>query len=188
MTKMNIRPRGGLLAAVDIGTTKISCFIAKLEDGEPRVVGIGHQVSRGVRNGVIVDIEAASRSILNCVHAAEEMAGATISEAVINISGGFAGSRLVKSELALNGREVSEVLMQRVLDQGHRIKDMPDLTVIHSIPVGFSIDGGRSLRDPRGLFGQKLTVNMNIVTAQFAAVRNLPTASGAAISRPRLSW
>jgi len=178
MTKMNIRPRGGLLAAVDIGTTKISCFIAKFEDGEPRVVGIGHQVSKGVRNGVIVDIEAASRSILNCVHAAEEMAGATISEAVINISGGFAGSRLVKSELALNGREVSEVLMQRVLDQGHRIKDMPDRTVIHSIPVGFSIDGGRSLRDPRGLFGQKLTVNMNIVTAQFAAVRNLSNCVG----------
>jgi cell division protein FtsA len=178
MTKMNIRPRGGLLAAVDIGTTKISCFIAKLEDGEPRVVGIGHQVSKGVRNGVIVDIEAASRSILNCVHAAEEMAGATISEAVINISGGFSGSRLVKSELALNGREVSEVLMQRVLDQGHRIKDMPDRTVIHSIPVGFSIDGGRSLRDPRGLFGQKLTVNMNIVTAQFAAVRNLSNCVG----------
>ena len=117
MSKMNIRPRGGLLAAVDIGTTKISCFIAKIEDGEPHVVGIGHQVSKGVRNGVIVDIEAASRSILNCVHAAEEMAGGTISEAVINISGGFAGSRLVKSELALNGREVSEMLMQRVLDQ-----------------------------------------------------------------------
>jgi cell division protein FtsA len=178
MTKMNIRPRGGLLAAVDIGTTKISCFIAKMEDGAPRVVGIGHQVSKGVRNGVIVDIEAASRSILNCVHAAEEMAGATISETVINVSGGFAGSRLVKSELALNGREVSEMLMQRVLDQGHRIKDMPDRTVIHSIPVGFSIDGGRSLRDPRGLFGQKLTVNMNVVTAQFAAVRNLSNCVG----------
>jgi cell division protein FtsA len=178
MTKLNIRPRGGLLAAVDIGTTKISCLVAKIEDGEPRVVGIGHQVSKGVRNGVIVDIDAASRSILNCVHAAEEMASATVSEAVINISGGFGGSRLVKAELALNGREVSEALMQRVLDQGHRIKDMPDRTVIHSIPVGFSIDGGRSLRDPRGLFGQKLTVNMNIVTAQFAAVRNLSNCVG----------
>jgi cell division protein FtsA len=178
MTKLAIRPRGGFVAAIDIGTTKVSCFIAKVDNGEPRIVGIGHQVSKGVRNGVIVDIEAASQSILNCAHAAEEMAGTTLEEVVINVSGGFGGSRLVKAELALNGREVSDVLMHRVLDQGYRLKDMPDRTVIHSIPVGFSIDGGRSVRDPRGLFGQKLAVNMNIVTAQFAAVRNLSNCIG----------
>jgi cell division protein FtsA len=63
--------------------------------------------------------------------------------------------------------------MNRALDQGHRIKELPDRTLIHSIPVGFSIDAGRSIRDPRGLFGQKLAVNMNIVTAAFGGVRNL---------------
>jgi cell division protein FtsA len=173
MTKLNLRPRGGFVAAVDIGSTKVCCFIAKIEDGAPRVAGIGHQVSKGVRNGVIVDIDAASQSVLHAVHAAEEMAGTTLHEVVINVSGGFAASRLVKAELALNGREVNDTLMHRVLDQGHRIKDVPDRTLIHSIPVGFTIDGGRSIRDPRGLFGQRLAVNMNIVTAAFGAVRNL---------------
>lgn len=173
MTKVTLRPRGGFVGAVDIGSTKACCFIAKVEDGQPRIVGIGHQVSKGVRNGVVADIEAASQSILHAVHAAEEMAGATLNEVVINISGGFGASRLVKAELALNGREVTDSLMHRVLDQGHRIKDLPERTLIHSIPVGFSIDGGRSVRDPRGLFGQKLVVNMNIVTAAIGAVRNL---------------
>ncbi len=85
MSKLNLKPRGGFVGAVDVGTTKMCCFIAKVEDGEPRIVGIGHQVSKGVKNGVIVDIEAASRSILNAVHAAEEMAGTTLSEIVINV-------------------------------------------------------------------------------------------------------
>jgi len=178
MTKLNLRPRGGFVGALDIGTTKMCCFIAGVEDGEPRIAGIGHQVSKGVRNGVIVDIEAASSSILNTVHAAEEMAGTTLDEVVIGISGGFSASRLVNAELALNGREVSDPLMHRVLDQGHRIKDLPNRTLIHSIPVGFSIDGGRSVRDPRGLFGQKLAVNMNIMTAGFAVVRNLSNCIG----------
>lgn len=178
MTKLNLRPRGGLIGAVDVGTTKVCCLIARVEESQPHVIGIGHQVSKGVRNGVIADIEAASHSVLNAVHAAEEMAGATLDDVVINVSGGFGPSRLVKAELALNGREVSDALMHRVLDQGYRIKDLPDRTVIHSIPVGFSIDGGRSVRDPRGLFGQKLAVNMNIVTASFGAVRNLSNAVG----------
>jgi len=176
MSKAAPRARNGFVGAVDIGSTKVCCFIA--EAGEPRIAGIGHQVSKGVRNGVIVDIEAASASILNAVHAAEEMAGATLNEVVINLSGGFGASRLVKAELGLNGREVSDALMHRVLDHGYRIKDLPDRTVIHSVPVGFSIDGGRSVRDPRGLFGQKLAVNMNIVTAKFGAVRNLSNCIG----------
>ena len=65
-----IRPRGSLIAALDIGTTKICCFIARVGTDGPRVLGIGHQVSRGVRNGTIVDLEAAGASIVNAVHAA----------------------------------------------------------------------------------------------------------------------
>jgi cell division protein FtsA len=178
MKKRTLRPRSGFIAAVDIGSTKVCCFIATVEDGAPRVAGIGHQVSKGVRNGVIIDIDAASQSVLQAVHAAEEMAGTTLSEVVINVSGGFGASRLVKAELALNGREVNDALMHKVLDQGHRIKELPDRTLIHSIPVGFSIDGGRSLRDPRGLFGQKLAVNMNIVTAALSTIRNLSNCIG----------
>src|SRR5262245_34785113 len=77
-----VRPRGSLITALDIGTTKVCCFIARVEDDIPHVLGIGHQISRGVRNGGIIDLEATGTSVLNAVHAAEEMAGETIQRVV----------------------------------------------------------------------------------------------------------
>jgi cell division protein FtsA len=168
MNKIN-----GHLAAVDIGSTKIACFIAEFRGNVPRIVGIGHQISRGVKNGLIVDIDAASHSILTAVHAAEQMAGVEIGEVVVNLAGTFGASRLVKAEIAVNGREITDRDMRRVLEAGYRFKEPADRTVIHSVPVGFSIDGSRGIRDPRGMFGQKLAVNMNIVTAASASLRNL---------------
>ncbi|HXQ52316.1 MAG TPA: cell division protein FtsA [Stellaceae bacterium] len=169
---------GEPVAAIDIGTTKVCCFIAKLDGDKPRIVGIGHQISRGVKNGAIVDIEAASHSIATAVNAAEQMAGEQIAEAVVNISGGFGASRLVKAEITVNGREISDGDMRRVLELGYRLKEPAERTVIHSVPVGFSIDGSRGIRDPRGMFGQKLAVNMNVVTAASSSLRNLATCVG----------
>src|ERR1700746_3298210 len=71
--KLSIRPRGSVITALDVGTTKVCCFIAEVEDDKPRVLVIGHQVSRGLRNGSIIDLETAGASVLNAVHAAEEM-------------------------------------------------------------------------------------------------------------------
>ena len=75
MRRPAVRRTGTLLAAIDIGSTKVVCFIARREPGGPRILGIGHQISRGVRNGLIVDLDAAATSMLNAVHAAEQMAG-----------------------------------------------------------------------------------------------------------------
>src|SRR5437764_7651072 len=100
-----LRPRGSLVAALDVGTTKICCFIARVE-AEPRITGIGHQIARGVRGGAIIDLEAAGDSIRGAVHAAEEMAGETIDRAVVNLSGGYAASRLVKTEIAVGRRQI----------------------------------------------------------------------------------
>jgi cell division protein FtsA len=177
MKKLAARPRG-TIGVVDIGTTKMCCFIARNNDNEPQILGIGHQVSRGVKGGVVVDIETASHSILAAVHAAEQMAGETLSEIVVNLSGGFNPSRLIKSEINVNGREITDSDMHRVLEHGHVLKEPADREVIHSIPVGFSIDQSRGIRDPRGMFGQRLGVNMHVVTAQSAAVRNLATCIG----------
>ena len=178
MKKMNGRARAGIIGALDIGTTKMCCFIARVEDGKPHVVGIGHQIARGIKSGIITDIEAASQAIRTTVHAAEQMAGETLSEAVVNLSGGFAASRMHKTEIGLNGREVSNANMRRVLEQGFRIKESGEHAVLHSVPVGFSIDSGRSVRDPRGMYGHKLAVNMHVVTAESAAVRNLANCLG----------
>jgi cell division protein FtsA len=175
-----IRPRGGLIAALDIGTTKVSCLIAKAEAGVPQVHGIGHQISRGVRGGTIVDLEAAGTSVMNAVHAAEEMAGETIEGVVVNLSGGFSASRIIKAEINVAGHEIADAQLQRVLEQGYLLRESGDRQIIHSVPVGFSIDDSRGIRDPRGMFGERLGVNMNVVTARAAGVRNHSAAIGRA--------
>lgn len=176
--KLNGRARGEAIGVLDIGTTKMCCFIARRDEPLPHIVGIGHQISRGIKNGVITDIEAASQAILTTVHAAEQMSGEHLAEVVVNLSGGFSASRMIKAEINLNGREVSDANMRRVLEQGFRIKEPAERTVIHSVPVGFAIDGGRPVRDPRGMYGHKLAVNMHIVTAESGAVRNVANCLG----------
>ena len=173
-----IRPRGSLIAALDIGTTKICCFIARVESDKPRVLGIGHQISRGVRNGSIIDLEASAASVLTAVHAAEEMAGETIERVVVNLSGGFSASRIVKAEIGIAGREITDAELQRVLEQGYLMREPGDRHIIHSVPVGFSIDDSRGIRDPRGMLGERLGVNMHVVTASAANVRNHSAAVG----------
>ena len=178
--KMPIRPRGSLIAALDIGTTKACCLIARVETDKPQVVGIGHQISRGVRGGTIVDLEAAGASVANAVQAAEEMAGETIQKVAVNLSGGFSASRLIKAETGVAGREIADADLQRVLDLGYLLREPGDRQIIHSVPVGFSIDDSRGIRDPRGMFGDRLGVNMNVVTANAAGVRNHSSVVGRA--------
>ena len=174
--------RGSLIAGVDIGTTKVCCFIGRLGHSEPRVLGIGHQISRGVRNGALVDLDAVGQSIAGAVHAAEEMAGATIERVVVSLSGGFAASRIVKAEITLPQREITDADMRQVLARGYMMRESNDRYAIHSIPVGFSIDDSRGIRDPRGMIGERLGVNMHIVTASLASVRN----QTAAVARAHL--
>ena len=178
LRKPAIRQRRSLISALDIGTTKICCFIARVEDDQPRVLGIGHQISRGVRNGTIIDLEAASTSVLNAVHAAEEMAGETIERVAANLSGGFSASRIIRAEIGITAREISDADMRRVLEHGYLMREPGDRQVIHSVPVGFSVDDSRGIRDPRGMLGERLGVNMHVVTASAASVRNHTSAIG----------
>jgi cell division protein FtsA len=171
------RPRGSLIAAIDIGTTKTCCFIGRVE-ARPRILGIGHQIARGMRGGTIVDLDAAAHSISSAVHAAEEMAGTTIGRAVVNLSGGLSASRIVKAEVSVGRGEITDGDMRQVLERGYQMRGSPDAHLIHSIPVGFSIDDSRGILDPRGMAGERLGVNMHIVTASAAGVRNHTAAVG----------
>lgn len=168
--------RGDLIAALDVGTTKVCCFVAKIEEaGQARVVGIGHQVSRGLRAGTIVDMDAASQAIAHAVHAAEQMAGGTVRDVVVNISGGQPTSRMTSVEVAVSGHEVGDADLRRALAQARQFQGTPEHELIHTLPVGYSIDGSRGIRDPRGMFGDRLEVQLHTVTAQASAVRNLAT-------------
>ncbi|HEX5453294.1 MAG TPA: cell division protein FtsA [Stellaceae bacterium] len=172
-----MRPRGSLIAAIDIGTTKVCCFIARVED-EPRILGIGTQIARGVRAGTVIDLDAAGNSIVSAVHAAEEMAGETIERAVVSLAGGFGPSRMVKAEVEIGGREINDTDMGQVLERGYQMRGLPDRRVIHSIPVGFAIDDSRGILDPRGMAGERLGVNMHLIAAAAGGVRNHSAAIG----------
>ena len=176
MKRVLAKPKSGLIAALDIGTTKVCCFVAQVSgDGNIRVVGIGHQKSRGLRAGAIIDMDVAEESIRGAVHAAEQMAGETIREVFVNLSCGSPISQTVAVEVSIAGHEVGDTDLRRALGQGYLHNESNDREIIHSIPVNYVIDGSPRIRDPRGMYGDRLGVNMHVVSASAGPVRNLKT-------------
>src|SRR3546814_11606520 len=106
---------------------------------------------RSVRGGAIVDMEAAESAILTAVHAAEQMAGETIQDVIVNVSGGYPASQTVGVEVTIAGHEVGDGDLRRVLQHGQPADGNGERQLIHSIPVGYTIDGSRGIRDPRGM-------------------------------------
>ena len=173
--------KNGIVAGLDVGCSKVCCFIARADDGVlPRVVGIGQQASHGVKGGVVGDMGAVEAAVRNAVHAAEQMAGETIDRVIVNLSGGHPASSAVGVEVAINGHEVSDADLRRAFAQGREAQDLNGegdggRELIHSIPISYNVDGNRGVRDPRGMYGRHLGVDMHIVTAASGAVRNLTT-------------
>lgn len=168
--------RSGLVAALDIGSTKVCCFIARTDGTHrPRVIGIGHQLSEGVHAGAIADMDAVETSILAAVHAAEQMAGETIRQVVVNVSGGRPASRTTRTEIAIAGHAIADADLRTALAQNPGPPDSDSREIIHSVPVAFTIDDARGVRDPRGMFGERLGVEVHQVTAATGALRNLTT-------------
>ncbi len=170
------KTRTGLIAALDVGTTKVSCFIANVgAEGGIRVTGVGHHAAGGIRGGAIIDMDAAEASILTAVGAAEQMSGERLRGVVVNISGGKPASRTFGLEMAIAGHEVGDSDLRRI--QGHSLarENLDERELIHCIPVSYSIDESRGIRDPRGMYGSKLGVDMHMVTASTGAFRNLTT-------------
>lgn len=176
-TRRSRRPaRGGMIAALDVGSTSVVCCIARVESGgELRVIGLGHQISQGVRAGAIVDMEAAETCIGAALHGAEQMAGETIRSVFVTMSGGRPQSSLMPAEVAVHGAEVTEADVRRAMAQARAFPVPPEVTVLHAIPVGFTLDGQRDIDDPVGMVGDRLGVTVNVVTAHQGAVRNLRT-------------
>ena len=173
MTKGKVRD--GVIAALDVGTSKVCCFIALVEDDGLRVVGIGHQVSQGVRSGAVVDMEAAEASISAAVHAAEQMAGQRIHDVYLGFSAGEPASRSVAVEVALNGHEIGDSDLRRALNQGRDRCNGGAREIVHTIPGSYAIDGNRGIHDPRGMYGERLGVNVHVITAAPGPMRNLKT-------------
>lgn len=167
--------RNGLIAALDVGSSKVCCFIARADGGTLRVIGIGHQLSRGLRNGNVIDMDQAEQSIRAAVETAERMCGETIRDVFVSVNAGTPQSHSVGVEVAIDGHEVTDHDVGLVLDQGRRHEHAGDREIVHSIPVGYTIDGSRGIKDPRGMACERLGVNMHVITAGSGPLRNLST-------------
>jgi cell division protein FtsA len=176
--------KGGIVAALDIGSSKIACLIAEVQpprsrsDDRPslRFLGVGHQASRGVKAGTIVDIDAAERSIRLTVDAAERMAQTTISRVVVGMSGGRPHSALHSGSAKVNTGEVGESDIDAAILAAISNAEIGRRRLLHVSPVRFTLDGSHATAPPLGMFGEELTVEVNVVTAEGAAVRNLALA------------
>lgn len=168
--------RGGVVAALDVGTTKISCFVARVDGrGSIRVGGVGHHASSGLRAGAVVDIEAAEVAIRAAVDGAERLANETVDEVIVSFSGGHPSSRMVGVEIGVHGRQVTDLDVDRALAEARAHVEPGDAQVVHAIPVGFSLDGANGIRDPRSMHGSRLGVSLHVVCAAAGALRNLET-------------
>ena len=180
-----IAPRKtALVAALDIGTSKIACIIARLRPHPPQqmlprrshaieVIGFGHTRARGTKAGGVVNLAEAEGSIRHAVDAAERMAGLEIESVVLSISAGRLGSALFAAEIDIAGAAVSAGDIARVLAAGRRQSLRDGRAVLHALPVSYSIDGANGVRDPRGMLGTRFGVDMHVATADSAAARNL---------------
>ncbi len=169
--------RSGLVAALDLGSTKACCLIAKPHSsGELDVVGIGHQVSRGLRGGSIIDMDLTEATIRATVSAAEQMAGENIRDVIVNVSCGAPRSRLIAYGVSIAGHEICDADLRRLLEPASLPEsERQGRDILHAIPVGYSIDGNKGVRDPRGLHGQRLGVNMHVISAETDPLNNLQT-------------
>lgn len=171
----NVTPhRHGPIATLDIGTTKIVCMIATPDEhGEFTVVGVGHQLARGIKSGVIIEISEACTSITAAVHAAEQMAGVTIEDVIVSVNGTNLKSRNVAVELDVLADGVSDQDIADVIQEGCASLESSDASVLHYFPTQYTLDSARNLRDPRGMIGKKLGADLQIITAREQYLRNL---------------
>ena len=137
------------------------------------VLGIGHQRSSGIKSGVVVDLDAAEHAIRLAVDAAERMAGVTVDSLIVNISCGRLSSETFSASISLDGHEVEEGDIKRVLNAGSAHAEQNGYSVVHSIPIGYALDNDHGIHDPRGMKGEMLGVDMHVVNAETGPLRNL---------------
>ncbi len=176
--------RSHVVSVLDIGSTKVVCMIGRLTPRKEssvlpgrthsvEIIGIGHQRSRGVKSGVIADLDAVENVIRLAVDAAERMAGLTVESLIVNVSAGRIASDVYTATIDLGGQEVESSDLKKVLVAAGQQSQKLDRVVLHSLPTGFSLDGERGVRDPLGMYGDVLGVDMHVVTAERPALRNL---------------
>lgn len=175
--------RSGLIAALDVGTSKIACLIARLKPQAPRdvlrrrthaieVVGFSHTESHGMKAGTVIDLAEAEAGIRHAVDLAERMARCQVDSIIVSVSAGRIAGELFVASIDVPGT-VSEGDIARVLEVGSRRSVRDGRVVLHSLPIGYRLDDERGIRDPRGMLATRFGVDMHVVTSDMAVARNL---------------
>ncbi|HXV36502.1 MAG TPA: cell division protein FtsA [Myxococcota bacterium] len=162
-----------LIVGLDIGTTKICVIVAERTENGVDVIGIGTHPSRGLRKGVVVDIDATVNSIKQAIEEAELMADCEITSVYAGIAGGHIESFNSHGVVAVKDREVRDGDIRRVIDAAKAVAIPMDREVIHVIPQEFIIDEQDGIREPIGMSGVRLEAKIHIVTAAVTSAQNI---------------
>lgn len=168
-----------LLSALDIGTTEVRIIVSGIDDNdELEIIGIGRAPSRGVRKGVVVNIEATVEAIKHALDEAEAMAGVTIDSTYVGLNGVQMRGINSRGVIAISRRtrEISEDEVYRVIEQTKAISVPSDREIIDVLPQEFIVDGQDGIGNPVGFLGMRLEAAVHIVTSPITAKQNVITA------------
>jgi cell division protein FtsA len=159
---------------LDIGTSKVVALVGEIgADGSIEVVGLGSHPSRGLKKGVVVNIESTVQSIQRAVEEAELMAGCEIHSVFAGIAGSHVRSLNSHGVVAIRDREVTDIDVQHVIDAAKAVAIPADQRILHVLPQEYIIDGQEGIRDPIGMSGVRLEARVHIVTGADSAAQNI---------------
>lgn len=175
--------RRSVVAALDVGTSKICCLIAEVMPqrgpdgmGEPaklHVIGAGYHAARGIRAGAVVDMQQAELAIRAAVDEAERMARVTLERVFVNVSGGSPRNERHQAAIDIGGRPVEPRDADQVFHLARARAASGNRTVVHAAPVEYQLDGHRGIGDPAGMFGAQFATTVNVVSVEPGPMRNL---------------
>ena len=155
-----------IIVGLDVGTTKISAIVGEVNDNGVEIIGIGTQPSRGMRKGVVINIDATVESIRKAVEEAELMAGAQITSVYCAIAGSHIRGFNSHGIVAVKNREVQESDVKRVLDAARAVAIPMDREVLHVLPQEYIVDEQDGIMEPLGMSGVRLEAKVHIVTGR----------------------
>jgi cell division protein FtsA len=169
-----IREDKNLIVGLDIGTSKIVAIVAELQpEGSLKVIGLGQHTSRGLKKGVVINIDSTMQAIQRALEEAELMADCKISAVFTGIAGSHIKSLNSHGMVKIKDAEVMQADVDRVIDTARAIALPSDQQILHILTQEFIIDGQEDVREPLGMSGMKLEVKVHIVTGAVAAAQNI---------------
>jgi cell division protein FtsA len=169
-----IREDKNLIVGLDIGTSKIVAIVAELQlDGNLKVIGLGQHASRGLKKGVVINIDSTVQAIQRALEEAELMADCKISTAYTGIAGSHIKSLNSHGMVKIKDAEVTQMDVDRVIETARAIALPSDQQILHILTQEFIIDGQEDVREPISMSGMKLEVKVHIVTGAVSAAQNI---------------